>query len=349
MHADFSCVLRRCLNLANTKVLFVNFFPNSLINELNKRRYDITTFNTRGGNCLLSSSSIENFDIVYFAKMYPPMWDDVGLILKRNRTPVIYAFHAPLIIFHPYRPTNHFLNFVSLMKIFYIRLNRSIAAIHVLNTNEYRIIRYLGFKCYFTPLGVDTSLFKPGRRSDKFTVVFVGPRFGKGVDMLSRIIPMVLRKAPEIKFALAGEGFLDKYFALLRDTFRNNVEIYGSLPQEEFAKLLATSHVFLFLSRYETFGLATLEALSCGVPVVCFRIAGTPKDIILTQKAGIVVDPFAIDKIVNGIIDYYEMWKSNASEFDRLSVACRNVALKFDWRIIAELFDHMFKDVSKFE
>jgi glycosyltransferase involved in cell wall biosynthesis len=237
------------------------------------------------------------------------------------------------------------------MKTFYIRVNRSIAAIHALNTTDYKIIKYLGFNCYYTPLGVDTSLFKPRRRNSKFTVVFTGARFGKGADMLSRIIPMVLRKAPDTKFVLARASatrdFLTKYFALLKDTFKNNVETYDFLPQEEFTKLLSTSHVFLFLSRYESFGLAALEALSCGVPVVCFKIAGVPKDVVLARKAGTVVEPFAIDKIVKAIVDYYGMWKNNISEFDRLSVECRNVALKFDWSIIVELFDHMFKDASK--
>ena len=47
--------------------------------------------------------------------------------------------------------------------------------------------------------------------------------------------------------------------------------------QESFAELLAASDVFLLPSEQESFGLAALEALSCGVPVVASNIGGIPE------------------------------------------------------------------------
>jgi N-acetyl-alpha-D-glucosaminyl L-malate synthase BshA len=47
--------------------------------------------------------------------------------------------------------------------------------------------------------------------------------------------------------------------------------------QEHFVELLAACDVFLLPSEQESFGLAALEALSCGVPVVASHIGGIPE------------------------------------------------------------------------
>jgi L-malate glycosyltransferase len=47
--------------------------------------------------------------------------------------------------------------------------------------------------------------------------------------------------------------------------------------QEDFAELLAAADVFLLPSETESFGLAALEALSCGVPVIATDVGGIPE------------------------------------------------------------------------
>jgi N-acetyl-alpha-D-glucosaminyl L-malate synthase BshA len=49
--------------------------------------------------------------------------------------------------------------------------------------------------------------------------------------------------------------------------------------QESFVELLAAADVFLLPSEQESFGLAALEALSCGVPVVASNIGGIPEQV----------------------------------------------------------------------
>jgi L-malate glycosyltransferase len=47
--------------------------------------------------------------------------------------------------------------------------------------------------------------------------------------------------------------------------------------QDSFVELLASADVFLLPSEQESFGLAALEALSCGVPVVASDVGGVPE------------------------------------------------------------------------
>ena len=50
--------------------------------------------------------------------------------------------------------------------------------------------------------------------------------------------------------------------------------------QESFIEFLAASDVFLLPSEQESFGLAALEALSCGIPVVASNIGGVPEQVL---------------------------------------------------------------------
>ena len=47
--------------------------------------------------------------------------------------------------------------------------------------------------------------------------------------------------------------------------------------QETVVPLLSASNVFLLTSTQESFGLAALEAMSCGVPVVAAKVGGLPE------------------------------------------------------------------------
>lgn len=332
--------------MTNTRLLIANYIDNSLICKLLKKGYEITTINTRIKGPLSLHLPIKKIDLVYFAKFSPPIWDDIDIIFNRTRTPVIYAFHSPLIVFNKnIRLKNCINNAISLIKLAYMKIIKSVTALHVLNTYEYHLLKSLSFKCYYVPLGVDTKKFKPGLKDNMFTVIFVSPRYQKGVDMLIKIVPKVLQKAPDLKFILTGRGFLSQYFISLKSLFGNNVEICERLPQSEFTRLFSSSHILLFPSRYETFGLVVLEALSSGMPVVCYDISGAPRDLVKKYGTGVVASPFNVNQIVNGILGYYEMWKNEPERFKGLSIACRNVASKYDWSIVANLFDDMFRKV----
>lgn len=336
--------------MKKTKLLIANFIENSLIGELLRRDYEIATVNTRISGRLPSRLAIEKFDLVYFAKFHPPIWDDIDVLLHKTKTPVIYAYHAPSSrIFNPYRARSYVRTIISSIKLVYIKIAKPVVALHALSTSEYNKLKSFGLRCYYIPLGVNTKLFNQGLKSNRFTVLFDGPQYAKGADMLIKIVPKILKKAPDLKFRLTGRGVQSQYFASLKSSFANNIEVYTWLPRDEFAKLLSTSHVLLFPSRHETFGLVVLEALSSGMPVVCYDIPGAPKDIVKKRGIGVTANSFNIDKIVNGILGYYEMWKNEPEGFKRLSIECRNVALKYDWSIIAGLFDNMFREVLRQE
>lgn len=88
----------------------------------------------------------------------------------------------------------------------------------------------------------------------------------------------------EHKKIIIGDGpLLNQYKKIYKD-----VDFLGKMEHEEISYHLNKSHVFVFPSLTDTFGIVIIEAIACGLPVVAFNVEG-PKDII-NSKTGILVD-----------------------------------------------------------
>ncbi|MCS6789431.1 MAG: N-acetyl-alpha-D-glucosaminyl L-malate synthase BshA [Bacteroidia bacterium] len=72
----------------------------------------------------------------------------------------------------------------------------------------------------------------------------------------------------------------------------------------DIAAFLAIGDIFVLASKYESFGLAALEALSCGVPVVAPRVGGLPE--LLEGGGGILYEPHDLQGAVYAILRILE-------------------------------------------
>ncbi len=71
------------------------------------------------------------------------------------------------------------------------------------------------------------------------------------------------------------------------ETAYPNAHFVGTKTSDELAVHYASSDVFVFPSRTDTFGMVLLEALSCGLPVAALPVAG-PLDVIGASGAGVL-------------------------------------------------------------
>ena len=86
-----------------------------------------------------------------------------------------------------------------------------------------------------------------------------------------------IRERVRARLVLAGEGpdSLKVQSEIETHGLGRDVEILP--PQEDVVPLLSAADLFLLPSRQESFGLAALEAMACGVPVVASRVGGLPE------------------------------------------------------------------------
>jgi glycosyltransferase involved in cell wall biosynthesis len=123
--------------------------------------------------------------------------------------------------------------------------------------------------------------------------VFVGSDIiRKGLDVLLQAVAML---PADFDWHLAVVGatraeVAAAFPALPLASFDARVGFAGTREKEELRRILWGSDVFVLPSRAEAFGVALLEALAAGLPVVAANVGGIP-EIVQNPAAGILVAP----------------------------------------------------------
>jgi glycosyltransferase involved in cell wall biosynthesis len=140
------------------------------------------------------------------------------------------------------------------------------------------------------PVNVPRSL--PTRRALASNVLFLGRLWKKkGVFDLVHAIPAVLKRVPQAKFCLAGDGESDALRALaLSLDVGDAVHLPGWVDGKEKYALLGNSDVLVLPSYFEGLGICILEAMANGVPVVATRVGGIPA-LVENGVTGLLFEP----------------------------------------------------------
>jgi glycosyltransferase involved in cell wall biosynthesis len=96
----------------------------------------------------------------------------------------------------------------------------------------------------------------------------------------------------------------------------------GYVSRDELAALMSGSAAFVYPSRYEGFGLAPLEAMACGAPVVASKVASLPE---VVGAGGVLVSGAEAGEWAEALR------RVLAAARDELGQAAMAQAAKFDW------------------
>jgi phosphatidyl-myo-inositol alpha-mannosyltransferase len=157
---------------------------------------------------------------------------------------------------------------------------------------------YFPYTYHVIPNGIDSDHFSPDAepieelRGNGQTIVFVGrfdPR--NGLDtMIEALRLLVRRRGPDIRLLVVGDGPLRPvYERQVGSELRAQVHFAGRLNRSR-PRYLVTGDVFCTPCNKASFGMALLEAMSCGRAVAASRISGFQ---LLVQhgRQGFLVDP----------------------------------------------------------
>lgn len=153
------------------------------------------------------------------------------------------------------------------------------------------------------PNGVDMAEFIPMEKEkakkkldippDKSMVVCVARLVPvKGIDYLIRAIPLLSQTNNRISLLVIGDGpqRSDLEKLALELGIRDKVKFLGALPHEQIPLYLNVADVFVQSSLHEGLGIALIEAMSCGIPVIGTKVDGI-MDIIEDNQNGFLVPP----------------------------------------------------------
>jgi len=127
----------------------------------------------------------------------------------------------------------------------------------------------------------------------KFMVLFLGRlNFKKGLDLLAQAYGLIARQRPDIHLVIAGpaeEDYGRQVRAWLADEgVLERVTFTGMLRGSDKLAAFAAADVFVLPSYTENFGLAVVEAMACGLPVIISNQVNIWREI-ARAKAGLIV------------------------------------------------------------
>lgn len=203
-----------------------------------------------------------------------------------------------------------------------------------------------GIKCSVIYNGVDTDTFKAGvydRQRKERIVLFVTASFSddrkdpKGGKYVIELAKKLEQNYPDIRFWVVGPDRTSG------EMLPPNMKSLGEITdQKELAEIYAKADLTIIASKRETFGMACVESMCCGTPVVGFENGGT-ESIALKEYSRFV--PYNdMQALENVIIEWvYKKMHLNIEQF------CSIAQEKYSKRTMAQKYYELYRQMLSLE
>jgi glycosyltransferase involved in cell wall biosynthesis len=270
------------------------------------------------------------------------------LNLLPKEVPITFNFHGPWASESQEEGVNKvtaFLKHWLIEKRVYDRCDRFIVLSKAFGNILHQEYQIPAHKINVIPGGVDINRFqanlspkdarsKLGWPQDR-PIIFTSRRLVNrvGLDKLLIAIATIKPRIPDVLLMIGGRGLLEA--ALKQQATElgldDHVQFLGFLPDDELPIAYQAADFSVMPSQsFEGFGLAIVESLACGTPVVCTPVGGMPE----------ILEPFSPHLITDSIEVSAIAEKLEEVLLGKLPVPsredCRNYAVThFDWQKIA--------------
>jgi len=248
-------------------------------------------------------------DIVHLH--FPNPMGDLTYLLGGQQAPLVLTYHADIIkqqVFLPfYRPV---------LALLFTRVSRIIAASAEYIASSDLLSRHQD-KCTIIPYGINLGAFslRDGESAEveeqrlnygSRLLLFVGVlRYYKGLDVLLRAMTRV-----QGHLLIVGRGPEREALEVMAEQLgiASRVTFLGEVSESQLRILLHAADVFVLpsIDRCEAFGIAQLEAMACGKPVVSSDLPTGMRFVNQHGVSGLLVppgDPQALAEALQHLLD----------------------------------------------
>ncbi len=210
-------------------------------------------------------------------------------------------------------------------------INKDIRVIHnFVDTEIYKRIEDAPLRKHFAPNGekviVHTSNFRQVKR----------------VADTIRIMKEI-ENSVNARLVLVGDGpERSECERLARELgLQNKVLFLGK--QDALVEILSASDLFLIPSQSESFGLAALEAMACGLPVISSSVGGLP-ELVRHNETGYIAEIGDISRMSKYTVELL----TNEKKYSQFALNARERSVKnFDKSIIVPAYEEYYNEVLK--
>lgn len=204
-----------------------------------------------------------------------------------------------------------------------------------------RVQYYTGVDCLVVPNIIDTGLFlgTKKKKHDGFRMVTT-----------SNLIPLkrtwnILQALSEmqdynIQLDIIGDGPMKKELCTYayEKGMDDKVCFHGLLKRDKIAKLYELEDCFILPSSSETFGVAYVEAMAAGLPVIATRCGG-PEDFV-NDSNGLLIDVDDLAQLKQAILFMYNHYM----DYDASRIK-EDVTMKFSPEVVANRIKSIYKEI----
>ena len=240
-----------------------------------------------------------DFDVVHAHEIYQPISIGSFYAAMKKEKPYGFTQHRN------YYPKNALGSF---LELFYRTIGKktidSCAFVCATSTSAVEFLRTLGVKRRIEKLPncLDTEKFRPniqtnlkeklGLQNHRLILSVGRLHREKGFRYLIKAFRVIRDKYSETKLIITGRGPERENLAHQVATLNlhNDVIFLDRYPHEQMPELYNACDIFVLPSVVEPFGMALIEAMSCGKPAIGSRVGGIT-DIIDNSKTGFLTEP----------------------------------------------------------
>ncbi|UCD93762.1 MAG: glycosyltransferase family 4 protein [Candidatus Zixiibacteriota bacterium] len=196
--------------------------------------------------------------------------------------------------------------------------------------------------------GIDTDTYNfdaAVRKFDHPTVLYLGRiKKYKTIQHLIIAFKKVLETLPEADLKIVGSG---DYLPALKSLagklkIRDRIDFPGFVSQEKKVEILRRSHVAVYPSSKEGWGLTNIEANACGTAVIAANSPGL-RDSVAHDRTGFLYEYGRTDELTERLVQVLTDEEKRA----RLEKGGLEWVKKFDWDTAADEFLSLLEQVAE--
>lgn len=158
----------------------------------------------------------------------------------------------------------------------------------------------------------------------------------KGLDILIRALSLVNQTHKEATLVIVGpddEQLEAELVALARAlNIENQVKFVGSLVGNDLLSALAAADLWCLPSHSENFGLAVVEAMAAGLPVVTTALVNIAQE--AADHGALAIATLAPESFANHILEFLQ----DPEKRHRIGETARHYVQRYDWTEVSKMF-----------
>ena len=209
------------------------------------------------------------------------------------------------------------------------------------------LTEHLATNAIVIPNGINHEFFKGAKANPEWmgsSIGFVGrfdePR--KGLDILIKAIPEIVKDNPDLRIIVAGPGESEDVLKGVEQSIRNRFVFLGRISDEEKARLLKSVDLYVAPNTGgESFGIILAEAMAAGTAVAASDLPAF-RAVLNDGKAGamfIKEDSKDLARVVNNLL-------LNKDLNNALGNSGQEWSKRYDWENVAHQIENVYQMVT---